>query len=109
MSADTPTPERVTLTDEEMRVLGSGTALYGRWATHAAAFESTVRAVETILATREQALREEIATRAPQVELDSALGEPTQCRVWIGGALVFDGLSRDAFLNDPTIARGGAR
>ena len=57
MSTDTPTPERVTLTDEEW------TELHGLATVEGLSGPSSRECAEEWLAAREQALREEIAAR----------------------------------------------
>lgn len=69
MSTDTPTPERVTLTHDEH--LDLGRALIEALRTKESAHVR--EAVETILAAREQALREEIA-RDLEREAEQRLG-----------------------------------
>lgn len=87
MSTDSPTPERVTLTDEE-RALGQQHSPH-RW------FRED--AVERILAAREQALREEIAG---QIEARETFGKGSKDYAF-GFAV-----ARRTFAR---IARGGAR
>ena len=39
-------------------------------------------------------VRADERAKCPRVEIDAALGEPTTCKVWVGGRLLFNGVDR---------------